>query len=106
MALGLIVAVAIIFSQSYTLHSKAAKVASTEQGEKQTQEQNNQEQTTILSVTNLPSAPSISLTQEAFCLFEISFFQPVSQDHDDQVYSTLGKFFSRIFSVLISPNAP
>ena len=106
MVLGLIVAVAIIFSQTHTLNSKSITKADTAQSDCSGQEEGNQEATAVLSVTNLPTAPSISLTQEAFCLFEISFFQPVSQPHDDQVNAPLGKFFRTVFSVLISPNAP
>jgi len=106
MVVGLLVAAAIIFSQSYSLHSSASKLsADTVQSDKGVDDEG-QDQQTILSVTNLPTAPSISLTQEAFCLFEISFLYPESPDNDDQVAIPLGKFFSTIFSVIISPNAP
>ena len=102
---GIIVALAIIFSQFFYFQaeSHSKKETKTEQQQKE-----NSEDQVYISVpsTSLPSSAHVELNPNVFFLFEILFEQEVSEVPELNFTIPTGQFFRKIFGVTISPNAP
>ena len=102
---GIIVAVAIIFSQLFYFQTEShpKKEIKTEQQQKE-----NPEDHLYISVpsTSLPSTAHVELNPNVFFLFEILSERAVSRVTELNFSIPTGQFFRKIFGVTISPNAP
>ena len=103
--MGAFLALAIVFSQLFHYHvsHQAKKDTRTEQTEKKSGEE---AYYNVLSSFSIPAPACIELDVESFCLFEINFEKSHEADELVEVSHYTSKFFSTLFRVIISPNAP
>lgn len=103
---GLLVAAAILLSQSFTITQLEKDSPKTEKTSDGKATENSPENRVTVSVTSLPSSFAVNFSLEVFCLFEVIFSEENAIDVFDQVQIPFNKFFSTLLSVIISPNAP
>jgi hypothetical protein len=105
LAVGILAAVAIIFSQLFYYQSLEhnKKEVKTEQQQNQTSEDE-----TFFSVpsTNLPSSTQVELHHKSFLLLEIFFEDDEVETDHEPVTLHFSTFLQTLFSAIISPNAP
>jgi hypothetical protein len=109
LVIGLIAAIVIILSQSFSLKPVQAKKhqhAVTQANNEKSNESSSDTSVQTIAATSFPASAQLNFFQEAICLFEVIFSSKTSFSPDDSVDLPLGKFFSTIFRVIISPNAP
>ncbi len=102
---GIIVALAIIFSQFFYLQTESHSKKETKTEQHQTENSEDQIYISVPS-TSLPSYTHVELNPNVFFLFEILFEQEVSEVPELNFPIPTGQFFRKIFGVTISPNAP
>jgi hypothetical protein len=102
---GIIVVLAIVFSQLFYFQqaSHPKKETKTEKQQKE-----NSEDQVYFSVpsTSLPSSTQVELHPNVFFLFEILFEEEVSEVPQFTFSIPSGQFFRTLFGWAISPNAP
>ena len=104
---GIIVALAIIFSQFFYFQAEESSQSKKETKTEQHQKENSEDQVFIsVPSTSLPSSAHVELNPNVFFLFEILFEKEVSEVPELTFSIPTGQFFRNIFGVNISPNAP
>ena len=105
MAMGIIVALAIVCSQLFYFYQTSTQKKETQAEQHQ---QENSEDQVYFSVpsTSLPSSVHVELNPNVFFLFEIIFEGNVTDAPEAILAIPLGQFFRTIFGLTISPNAP
>lgn len=105
MAIGVIVAVAIVCSQFFYLPqaSVSKKDTATEQHET---EHSDDDISFSVPSTSLPSSAHVELNPHIFFLFEILYTESVQNVPPFKIAIPLGQFFRTVFGLTISPNAP
>lgn len=105
MTLGILVVLAIAFSQLFCFQqaSPLKKETKTEQH----QEENSEDQVYFsVPSTSFPSSTFVELNPNVFFLFEILFEEKVSEVPQFNFSIPSGQFFRTLFGWTISPNAP
>jgi hypothetical protein len=105
LAVGILAAVAIIFSQLFYYQSleHSKKEVKTEQQQNQSADD---EAFFSVPSTSMPSSTEVELHHKSFLLLEIFFENDeVEVDHEQTTFH-LNTFLQTLFSAIISPNAP
>jgi hypothetical protein len=106
---GLIVALSVIFSQSFSVTITSSDIVETEIGDDAT-DQTEQDETpgrhVTVSVSSLPAPVVIHFIHQASCLFELDFTARDAASFEHPVAVPLKQFFSALLGAVISPNAP
>lgn len=107
---GLLAALAIMFSQAFSSNNYSKKNVETEQtsAHDSNEKSGADEKSASFSISATSFQPSgqFGFVQQAICLFEIVFASDQPDAEVDLETLPLGTFFSTILRVLISPNAP
>ena len=104
MALGILVALAIVCSQLF--YFQPTSISKKETKTEQHQENSGDQVSFSVPSTSLPSSVHVVLNPDVFLLFEILFEENVSKIPELTVAIPLGQFFRTVFGLTISPNAP
>ncbi len=106
---GLIVALSVIFSQSFSVTIAPSETIQNEIGDEspdQTQQNEIPGRQVTISVSSLPAPVVIHFTHQAFCLFELDFTARDAASFEHPVAVPLTQLFSALLGAVISPNAP
>ncbi len=106
---GLIVALSVIFSQSFSVTITPSDIVQTEIGDETPDQTDHNEipgRHVTVSVSSLPAPVVIHFIHQASCLFELDFTTRDASSFEHPVAVPLKQFFSALLGAIISPNAP
>jgi hypothetical protein len=106
LALGLIVALAIVISNLFAFNIHKTDSPQKQQQEQSSQDDDHHDEYFSLASTNIPTSIHIEVTSDVVCLFEILFEQKGFSKEQENIAVPINLFLVNLLGAIISPNAP